>query len=522
MAMHARPRCSWTVLGAICTGFFMIVLDTTIVHVAVPAMLEDLDAGLDRILWIVNAYVLTYAVLMITAGRLGERFGPRPVYLTGLLLFTLASGLCALADSVGELIALRALQGVGAALLTPQTGVFVTVLFPPGRRGAAFGVLTSVIGLSIVAGPLLGGFLVTCAGWQWIFLVNVPVGLAAFVAAVRLLPRLAPVRRQGWDPVGLVLVTAGLTAFTFGLLESDHAGSASIAGLVPAPWVFASGLVLLAVFVVQQRRTKGRPLLPRALFAHRNFGLANLIGAGIHFAVIGSALPVTLFLQGVLDCSPWEAGLVTAPTPLAAVAVAQAVGRLVDRFGGKPLLLAGLLTYASGLALIAVDARPGMNPWGLLPGLLVADIGIGCVLAPVTHIGMAPVNSSLAGAASGVLNTTRQVGGVLGSVAVGTLLQYRLAANVHERRLTAADSLPRAARRAFVSDPDGEVPGFLDPRGVDLFLRLGVQAQKQGFVDAMRETALLPIGVLLLGAACCLVLRGGTRRTGVDGGWKTS
>ncbi|QEV21775.1 DHA2 family efflux MFS transporter permease subunit [Streptomyces alboniger] len=518
MAKHARPRCPWTALGVICVGFFMIVLDTTIVHVAVPAMLEDLDAGLDRILWIVNAYVLTYAVLMITAGRFGERFGPRRVYLAGLLLFTLASGLCALAESAGQLIALRAVQGVGAALLTPQTGAFVTVLFPPERRGAAFGVLTSAIGLSIVAGPLLGGFLVTCAGWQWIFLVNVPVGLAALVAAFVLLPRPAPVRRHGWDLAGLVLVTTGLTAFTFGLLESDHAGSASIAGPVTAPWVLASGLVLLSVFVLQQRRTKGRPLLPRALFAHRDFGLANLIGAGIHFAVIGSAFPVALFLQSVLGCSAWEAGLVTAPTPLAAVAVAQVAGRLVDRFGGKALLLVGLLTYAGGLALIVVLARPGMNPWGLLPGLLVADIGIGCVLAPVTHLAMNTVDSSMAGAASGVLNTTRQVGGVLGSAAVGTLLQYRLAADAHQRRLTAAELLPRAARRAFVSDPGGEVPAFLDPRGVDLFLRLGAQAQRQGFVDAMRETALLPIGVLLLGAACCLALSGGTRRSGADSG----
>ncbi|MER6379433.1 DHA2 family efflux MFS transporter permease subunit [Streptomyces sp. NPDC001250] len=545
MASHARPRPPWGVLGVICPALFMMVLDTSIVHMAIPVMMKDLATGLDQVLWIVNAYVLSYAILMITAGRLGDRFGPKRVYLAGLLLFTLASALCGLSDGAVELIALRALQGVGAALLTPQTGALVTALFPPQRRGAAFGVLTSVIGVSIVAGPLLGGLLVSRAGWQWIFFVNVPVGIVALVSAAVFVPEPGPRGNRGWDPTGLALVTGGLTALTFGLLEGGRYGSGAIAGPVTVPWVLGTGIVLLVLFAVQQWRrgtATGRPapgphrqaLLPRSLFAHRDFGLANAIGAGVHFAVIGSVLPITLFLQQVLGCSALRAGLVTAPTPLAAAAVAQVAGRLADRVGGKSLLLAGLLTYAVGLALIALSARPGMNPWHLLPAMLVADIGIGCVLASVTKIGMDAVDGALAGPASGVLNTTRQVGGVLGSAAGGALLQSRTAVAVHQQALDTAGLLPEAVRRPFVAGVDRgvtrgltagagtdvPVPGSLDPHSAELFHSLAVAAYRHGFVAAMRDTALLPIGVLLFGAVCCLAVTGarGTRREPVRGG----
>ncbi|MFD9795245.1 DHA2 family efflux MFS transporter permease subunit [Streptomyces sp. NPDC059070] len=419
-------RAAWTRLGILCVSFFMIVLDTTIVHVAIPAMTTGLTARLDTVLWIVNVYVLTYAVFMIPAGRLGARYGPKPVHLAGLALFTAASALCGCASGAGELLLWRGVQGVGAALITPQIGAFITTLFPAHRRGAAFGTLTSVMGLSIVVGPLLGGVLVTSVGWQWIFVVNVPAGAVALVLSALLLPSPRPGGERGVDLPGLALVTAGLTAVTVALLGRGRPLPGPAGSLTHAQ-VLCAGAACLVLFAVQQRSRSRAPLVPRALFARRDFALANLVGAGIHFAVIGTAAPLALFVQRALDRSALQAGLLTAPTPLAAAAAAHVAGRLADRTGGRPLVLAGVSTYAYGLVLIGAQAHPGTNPWHLLPAMLLADLGIGCALAPLTRIAMASVEARHAGAASGVLNTSRQVGGVLGTACAGALVTDRTA-----------------------------------------------------------------------------------------------
>lgn len=425
-------RSPWVALSVLCTGFFMVVLDTTIVHVALPTMMRGLATDLDQVLWVVNAYLITYAVFMIPAGRLGTRYGPKRIHLVGLALFTLASALCGCAGSVGQLLAWRALQGLGAALVTPQIGAFIAVLFPAHRRGAAFGALTSVMGLSIVAGPLLGGLLVTRAGWQWIFAINVPAGIAVLVLSVVLLPAPPPSGRRGADPLGVALVTLGLTAFTFALLGTGH----PLRGQA-----LCAGLGCLVLFFVQQRCATRSPLLPRGLFAHRDFALANGIGAALHFAVIGSATPLALFLQQQLGRTALESALLTAPTPLAAAAAAHVSGRLADRIGGKPLVIGGLLTYAYGLALLGSQARPGIDPWELLPAMLLADLGIGTALAPLTTLAMNAVDSRHAGPASGVLNTSRQIGGILGGAAVGALItrQTTSAASGHPTATATAD-----------------------------------------------------------------------------------
>ncbi|OAR24122.1 hypothetical protein A8W25_16855 [Streptomyces sp. ERV7] len=416
-------RAPWVALGVLCTGFFMIMLDTTIVHVAIPAMMRGMAADLDQVLWVVNAYLISYAVFMIPAGRLGTRYGPRRIHLTGLALFTTASALCGCAGSIGQLLAWRALQGLGAALVTPQIGAFVAVLFPARRRGAAFGALTSVMGLSIVAGPLLGGLLVTRVGWQWIFMVNVPVGVAVLLLSLALLPAPTPDERRGTDPLGLALVTIGLTTLTFALLGS---------GRPLRGQALCAGVACLVLFLVQQRCNTRSPLLPRALFARRDFAVANGIGAAVHFAVIGSATPIALLLQQQLHLTALQSALLTAPTPLAAAAAAHVSGRLADRIGGKPLVIGGLLTYAYGLAVVGSQARPGMDPWELLPAMLLADLGIGAALAPLTKIAMDAVDSRHAGPASGLLNTSRQVGGILGGAAVGALISRQTASAAQE------------------------------------------------------------------------------------------
>ncbi|SHG48496.1 MFS transporter [Streptoalloteichus hindustanus] len=510
-------RNPWAVLGALCLGFFMIMLDGTIVNIAMPAMLTDLGSSLDEILWVVNVYVLTGAVPLIVAGRLGDRYGPKRLYLAGLLVFTAASAWCGFAGGVGELIAARAAQGVGAALLTPQTSVFVATLFPPNRRGAAFGLWSGVAGVATLAGPLVGGVLVTHLSWEWIFFVNVPVGVVGLALAAVVVPDLRPGTAHSFDLPGLLLVTSGLLAVTFGLLEGERYHWGAVVGPLSIPLILGVGVLLLLLFVVQQRRNRREPLVPMALFAHRNFGLANAVGLGVGFAMVGLMLPMTLYLQSVLGLSAITAGLVSAPSSVVAGLVGPVVGRLADRVGGKYLLMFGLVAFATGYGIIAATAEPGSNPWSFLPALILGGIGVGCVFTPMANVAMGAMDKRLAGSASGVFNTTRQVGSVLGGAAVGALLQARLVSSLHEEAVARSGQLPEAVRQRFVEGVDhlasGGVeiggaapkpPADLPPDVAETLGRLGTEVFQHGFVTAMRHTVLLPLGVVLVAALCCL------------------
>src|ERR1700674_126080 len=276
----------WLVLVVLCTGFFMILLDTTIVNVAIPAMSAGLNTTLDQILWVLNAYILVYAVLLITAGRLGDLYGQRNLFAIGLAIFTIASALCGLSQNATELIAARILQGVGGALLTPQTLAILTSLFPPERRGAAFGIWAGVAGLATIAGPTVGGAIVTYINWRWIFFVNVPIGIAAIVATFAIIPDLRPGRSHGWDIVGIFLATLGLFGVVFGLIEGERFKWGEIgAYVVTIPEVIGVGAVLLVLFVIWER-LQTEPLVPLSLFEERNFAVANWIAASIAFGMI--------------------------------------------------------------------------------------------------------------------------------------------------------------------------------------------------------------------------------------------
>ncbi|WP_158857591.1 MFS transporter [Streptomyces sp. NRRL B-1347] len=506
----ASPRRPWQILAVLCTGFFAITMDTTMVNAAVPIMISEFDAGLAEALWVVNAYVLTCAALLITAGRLGDRFGPKRLYLVGLAVFTIAAAGCGTCDSIRELIALRVVQGLGAALLTPQTSAFITVLFPLRLRGAAFGVWGGVIGLSAVAGPLAGGGLIALAGWEWIFLAHVPLGCFAFVLAAVFVPDHRPRVPHRWDVTGTLLVTSGLAALCYGLLEFGRPdGAASAAS---GAWI-GVGAVLLVCLVAQQRRARGEPLVPRSLYRSPAFVRASLIGAGVHFAVIGTALPLLLYLQNILGHDPLAAATITAPSALAVGVTAVVVGRWSLGTHTARLLTLGVLLYAAGLALTVLCARPGMNAWQLLPPMLVADAGIGCTLAPVTALALHGVAPPLASGASGVLNTARQIGGVLGGVTVGALLRLRLSADLPVHAHAAGKGLPAELRAPFteslLSRPgDGLVrppaPVGLSPYETDCFAAFTDTVVQQTFISAWRTTMALPVGVLLL---CCLIGR---------------
>src|SRR6266480_3416348 len=338
----------WLVLLVLTTGFFMIMLDTTIVNVAIPAMSTGLNTTLDQILWVLNAYVLVYAVLLITAGRLGDLYGQRSLFAIGLFIFTVASALCGLSQDPAQLIAARILQGVGGALLTPQTLAILTSIFPPERRGAAFGIWGGVAGLATIAGPTIGGALITYTDWPWIFFINVPLGIGALVATFAIIPDLRPGRRQGWDLVGVALATAGLFGIVFGLIEGQRYNWGEIASYgITIPEVIGGGVALMILFVVWEH-FQTQPLVPLSLFEERNFAVANWVAAAISFGMLSMFLPVTIYLQSVRGFSALTAGLTFAPMSLTSMIIAPFAGRLADRIGGKYILMTGISLFTVG------------------------------------------------------------------------------------------------------------------------------------------------------------------------------
>src|SRR5580765_1369362 len=434
----------WLVLVVLVTGFFMIMLDTTIVNVAIPAMSAGLNTTLDQILWVLNAYILVYAVLLITAGRLGDLYGQRNLFAAGLAIFTIASALCGLSQDENQLIAARVLQGVGGALLVPQTLAILTSLFPPERRGAAFGIWAGVAGLATLAGPTVGGAIVTYIDWRWIFYVNVPIGIAALVATFLIIPDIRPGRPHGWDFVGVILATGGLFGLVFGLIEGERFKWGEISSyVITIPEVIGAGVVLLVLFVIWER-FQPEPLVPLSLFEERNFAVANWIAATVAFGMMSLFLPIVIYLQSVRDFSALTAGLTLAPMSLTSMIVAPFAGRLADRIGGKYILMTGVFVFAIGFGTLTFVAGPDSTWLTFLVPAIVAGAGMGMTFAPLTTVAMRNVEPRMAGAASGVLNTTRQVGAAIGSAVVGALLQNHLATALHNEAVSQSASLPAA------------------------------------------------------------------------------
>jgi EmrB/QacA subfamily drug resistance transporter len=519
-----QPKHSpWLILFAMCLGFFMILLDTTIVNIAIPDMSTSLDATLDDILWILNAYVLVFAVLLITAGRLGDLYGPKKIFLAGLVLFTVASAACGFAQNPTQLIAARVAQGVGGAMLTPQTLSTITMIFPAERRGAAFGIWGAVAGVATVTGPTLGGLLVTDLGWRWIFFVNVPVGAVALVLAAVVMPDLRLNRQHRLDPVGTLLATVGLFLLTYGLIEGQPHDWGEVWGPVTIPMLIAAGVVVLAAFMVQQYMQRdGEPLIPFAIFRDRNFSLMNFTAATLGFGMVGLFLPLVIYFQSVRGMTALQAGLTVAPMPLVSMLIAPFAGRMADRFGGKYILLAGISLFAVGMAVLLASAHVDSSRLHLLPGLVVAGVGLGGTFAPLQTIAMRNVEPRMAGAASGVINTTRQLGAVLGSAAVGALLQSQLAAKLPAAARAQAAVLPPEYRDRFVAGFEQASSGNLEvgagQTGVQLPPGLPEQARQaiaraaeatfhEGFTAAMRVSLVLPIALLAVTAVSCLLIR---------------
>ncbi|GLW62229.1 MFS transporter [Actinomadura rubrobrunea] len=510
----------WAVLLTLSLGFFMTLLDLTIVNIAIPSMIDKLGASLDETLWVLNAYVLVLAVLLITGGRLGDLVGKKTLFITGVAVFTLASLACGLAQDPAWLIGARSVQGLGAALLMPQTMALIIDTFPPERRGAALGVWGAVAGVSTIAGPTVGGLLVTALDWRWIFFVNLPIGALVLAMAAAILPARRRTVRHRFDVTGVLLATAALFCLTFALTEGEK--------YAWAPWIWGligAAAVLSAVFLLHQRTRQDRePLVPFALVRDRNFAVLTFVGATVSVGMIGMFLPMTIYLQSVLGHSALGAGLIMAPSAAVSVLLAPLTGRLTDRFGGKYILMGGLVLYALGTVWLAAVARVGASwPVFLAPQLL-SGVGIGGVFAPMTTEATRNVPPRMAGAAAGVNNTVRQVGSVLGSAVVGAVLQNRLASALRDEAVARSGAVPAALRDRFVTGFADAAKGGLEvgpgqtgahhlsagvpPAIAQRVHDTAAQVFAHGFVHALKPTIAVPVAAVLLGAVACLGVRG--------------
>lgn len=517
--MDAARR-PWLALTVLCLGTFAVLLDSTIVNVALPSVITGLHATLDQAIWAINAYLLVFTALLIFASRLGDMFGPRRMFTAGLALFAVTSALCGAAQSPGQLITARALQGVGAAAMTPQVMVIIQAIFPRQRMGAAFGIFSSMVGLAAVSGPVLGGVLTTYLSWRWVFYVNLPVAVVGITLAYAWVPEIRTGRRPRLDLTGVLLASAGLAAVVYGVIEGQRYSWGEVAGGITIPEIIGAGVVLLTVFVAWERRHV-QPLVPLGLFRGRTFTIMVVLNVGVQFALQSMLLVNSINLQSVLGFTAVHAGLTGLPLTVALTALAPFAGRLTDRFGGKYVLLTGLAVYALGIAGVAAVASVHATSLTFAPVLLVAGLGMGAIFAPLATQAMRAAPARLAGAASGVLNTGRQLGGALGGAITGAVVAAQLATAMRVRALADARLLPAEARPAFSRGFAGAAHAGLQvgrgqaavglPRGVPRSLvpelrLLGHDVFTHGYLTAMRPTLAISVGILLAGAAACLLL----------------
>jgi EmrB/QacA subfamily drug resistance transporter len=467
---------SWNALWAMMVGFFMILVDATIVAVANPSIMASLGADYDAVIWVTSAYLLAYAVPLLPAGRLGDRFGPKNLYLIGLTVFTAASLWCGLAGTIDVLIAARVVQGIGAALLTPQTLSTITRIFPAERRGVAMSVWGATAGVATLVGPLAGGVLVDRLGWQWIFFVNVPIGIVGLALAVWLIPVL-PIETHRFDLLGVLLSGVGMFLIVFALQEGQSHDW--------APWIWgtvAVGLAFMAGFVYWQSVNKHEPLIPLQIFRDRDFSLSNLGVATIGFVVTANVLPAMFYAQAVCGLSPTRSALLTAPMAIVTGVLAPFVGKIVDRSHPRPVVGFGFSVLAIALTWLSVEMTPTTPIWRLVLPFTAMGIGMAFIWSPLAATATRNLPPELAGAGSGVYNATRQVGSVLGSASMAAFMTARISAEM--------PAGPAAASRG--EGAVTELPGVLH----------------EPFAAAMSQSTLLPAFIALFGVVAALFLLG--------------
>ena len=486
----------WWTLGAMCFALFMIMLDNTVVNVALPSIQQDLGASISGLEWTINGYTLSFAVLLATGGRLGDIFGRRLMFLCGVVIFALSSATAGFAPDETALVLSRVVQGVGAALMMPGTLSIITDAFPAHERGKAMGTWAGVSALALAVGPVLGGFLTEHVSWRAIFYVNIPVAIGAVAAtlfAVRE-SRDTSVGREV-DYAGVAVLTVGLTALVLALVEGNAWGWGSpevIALLIGAA-------VALPAFVFVENRVKA-PMVQFELLSDRNFLAAVCVALIITFAMMGVFFFLALYMQDILGYSPLEAGVRFLPSTLMIVGVAPVAGRLSDRYGPRWLIAGGLTIVAASLfsfSRIAVDS----TYLDLLPGFVLLGIGIAMTMSPMTSAAMNAVPVQKAGIASGVLSMFRMVGGSLGIAVTGAIFQGLVSSKLDSLLTGSGVS---AAQRQSISDQLGsgavpEVPG-LDAAQVKEVTTAGNEAFVYALSHAMTVSGFVALAGALIGA----------------------
>jgi EmrB/QacA subfamily drug resistance transporter len=415
MNSSSKPtRRIWT-LVIVSVGLFMVVLDNLVVNVALPSIHRDLGASIQALEWTVNAYVLTYAVFLLTGAALGDRLGRKRMFISGIALFTLSSAAAALAPTIGLLIAARATQGIGAAIATPLTLTLLADAFPPNQRGIAIGVWSGISGIAVALGPLVGGAVTEAASWHWIFWINVPVGaMLVPLAASRLQESHGPSRKL--DLRGLLLASTGLFGIVYGLVRSQSIGWGApevVTGLI-------AGTGLVIAFIAYELRTP-HPMLPMRFFANRGFAVTNVVSLSMYFGMFGSIFFLSQFLQNVLHNSPLQAGLKLLVWTGATLVVAPLAGVFSERFGSRMFMVVGLALQAVALGWMAQLASVDTSYASLIIPFAMAGAGMALVFAPSANAVLSSVRTDEAGQASGATNAIRELGGVLGIAVLATV-----------------------------------------------------------------------------------------------------
>jgi EmrB/QacA subfamily drug resistance transporter len=409
----------WWTLGAVSFGLFMIMLDNTVVNVALPSIAADLHVGLSELEWIVTGYALTFASLMLSGGKLADLLGRRLMFVIGLAVFTLSSLVCGLASSGELLIGARVVQGAGAALMNPATLSIIAATFPPRQRGTAIGIWAGTSALALAIGPLVGGLLTEHISWSWIFFVNVPIGIIAIVASLILIEESKDESaEQRLDLPGLLTSGIGLFALTYGLIEANSYGwtSERILG------AFAVAIVMLAAFVLLEMRQR-IPMLDLSLFKNGTYAGANLAILLVALAMFGVFFFVSLYMQGILGYSAVQAGAAFLPLTILIMLVAPIAGRASDRFGSRWLMTAGMLLIAVQLLYFS---RLGVSEsyWSLLPAMILGGFGMSLVMTPSAAAAVRALPVDKSGVGSAVLNASRQVGGSIGIALIGAIMAH--------------------------------------------------------------------------------------------------
>ncbi|WP_314706260.1 DHA2 family efflux MFS transporter permease subunit [Rothia mucilaginosa] len=484
------PYKPWPALWSLVVGFFMILVDGNIVTIALPHMLQDLEASLSEGMWVTSAYLLAYAVPLLITGRMGDRFGQKNLYMIGMGIFTAASLWCGLAADVQSLIAARVVQGLGASLMTPQTMSLITLMFPPNARGVAMSIWGATAGIASLVGPILGGVLVDTLSWGWIFFINIPVGLVGLFLAWRNVPVFEQ-KKHSFDWLGVVLSAVGLFLLVFGIQEGATYDWGTITdsfmgtGIAVSVWgLIIAGIMVLALFIGWQAVNRYEPLVPLSLFSDRNFSVSNVAISAMGVVAISMAFPLTLYLQQVEGLDPTQAALMTAPMALFSGALAPVVGARLNRNDPKWIAVIGFTLMVVGFALLRPTMVADGNLWLMVGPMIILGAANACIWGPLSVSATRNLPPQRAGAGSGVYNETRQMASVLGSAAITTIMASAITSHL---------SALGPAAAAGGSSHGGAAGGGVLP-----------QMLREPYAAAMADSMMLPLVAAAVGAVVCM------------------